>query len=70
MSNEDAFKKAYPNMKETHPLYSVIASYFNSGLEMGKKIQAAEPRRKWVQRAGDRGPINWPTGPLNIQVTQ
>lgn len=68
MTNDELFKKAYPNMPETYPLYNVLKSYFISGIEKGKEMECSSPRRKWQPRSGDRVSKNFPTGPLNLEI--
>jgi len=66
MTVDDAFKKTYPNMTESYPLYHILKSYFAEGFESGHKVAKSTPRRKWVDRA-EREPNTFPTGPLKIK---
>ena len=68
MTVDEAFKKAYPNMLESYPMYLTLKMYFAEGFEAGKKVSKAEPRRKWVERFEDRPQNTFPTGPLNIKL--
>ena len=68
MTLDEAFKKVHPDMPETYPLYHVLKDYFAKGIEAGKEIERNTPRRKWIERSGDRAPRNFPTGPLHIEM--
>lgn len=68
MTVDEAFKKAYPNITESYPLYLTLKSYFAEGFNSGRAVAKAASRRKWIERSEKREPKTFPTGPLDITI--